>query len=700
MRSLAVTRGRTECGGFAVICTGTGLSCPWRESCTRGQAAGSSISHGQLSAWPADFFTSALSSWWDQSTLTGRPEKWLCPLLLLLLLPWILKSATSTTQRAQSAVSDINLSVEKQEQYNFRCRTSSVPPVVSVHIWEEFYETSPYEPIHFSEEFRHASIISELCGVDTLTLRCVIRSHCSCSAPSTDEPSCPSPGCDWSVKVADVISDLSLSKMSPCSEAGKPCNPCLDAAKACNLNETCKRLRSAYNSICSKATPPQPSLANQEPCSRKRCQKALRQFFERVPWELSYPLLFCFCPDQACAERRRRTIVPSCSHQERHRPSCLELRHACRSDALCRTHLADVKIYGRLLLFDPHQAENCSTNVGGMYANTQGCALSCAELNCLPKPGSSSRAVFLRHGSQSSAGIAPLLVSSSDKWRSEADAGGAGDKVRAEAQCFNVNLKPLDQMLPELPHLPMVLVKVSSKLIIKSRLADFHMNCQMTPHTVTSCPHDNYHGCLMSYVGLIGSDVTPNYSDSSPSNITISLWCSCRGTGSQERQCDTFHRDFTHNTCLKNAIQSFSYGSEGGTLFVTEPSSTILPPAQPPSIPKPAPSLHGNAIKPMDSACMFSTCANLQDGGQKCVPSDEYECEEEHCAMRYKPFIAANAAVAPCSPSNPQLFSARLVYRAATPIITLKAVEIAADPVIAGGGLAQWIHQQPEQDES
>lgn len=39
----------------------------------------------------------------------------------------------------------------------------------------------------------------------------------------------------------------------------------------------------------------------------------------------------------------------------------------------------------------------------------------------------------------------------------------------------------------------------------RSRLADFHMNCQMTPHTVTSCPHDNYHGCLMSYVGLIGT---------------------------------------------------------------------------------------------------------------------------------------------------------------------------------------------------
>ncbi|MED6274924.1 hypothetical protein CHARACLAT_021351 [Characodon lateralis] len=61
--------------------------------------------------------------------------------------------------------------------------------------------------------------------------------------------------------------------MRPCSEAGKPCNPCVDAAKACYLNETCRRLRSAYNIICSKVTPPQSSAANQEPCSRKRCQK-------------------------------------------------------------------------------------------------------------------------------------------------------------------------------------------------------------------------------------------------------------------------------------------------------------------------------------------------------------------------------------------------------------------------------------------
>ncbi|KAM7368590.1 hypothetical protein PAMP_012914 [Pampus punctatissimus] len=358
---------------------------------------------------------------------------------------------------------------------------------------EEFYETSPYEPIHFSEEYRHASIIS----------------------------------------------DYSLSKMSPCSEAGKPCNPCLDAAKACNLNETCKRLRSAYYSICTKATPPQPALANQEPCSRKRCQKALRQFFERVSWELSYPLLFCSCPDQACAERRRHTIVPSCSHQERHKPTCLELRRTCRSDALCR-----------------------------------------------------------------------------------------------------------------------------------SRLADFHMNCQMTSHTVTSCPHDNYHGCLVSYVGLIGSDVTPNYSDSSPSNITLSLWCTCRGTGSQERECDAFHRDFTHNTCLRNAIQSFGYGSEGAALPVTEPSSTFLPPAQPPIISKPAPSLHGNAIKPMDSACMFSTCANLQDGGQKCIPSDEFECEE---ALLAQGSIDSQDSAGPKSSSSSRQSAPLLLHISVTVCVPMLA---------------------------
>ncbi|KAK0140556.1 GDNF family receptor alpha-2 [Merluccius polli] len=274
-------------------------------------------------------------------------------------------------------------------------------------------------------------------------------------------------------------------KGEPVRRRRTACNPCLDAAKACNLNDTCKRQRSAYIAICTKATPPQLSLSNQEPCSRKRCQKALRQFFERVSWEFSYPLLFCSCRDQACANAADRPSSP-------------------------------------------------------------------------PAP------------------------------------------TRRDTS-------------PPAP---------------RSRLADFHMNCQVTPHTVTGCPHDNYHGCLMAYVGLIGSDVTPNYSDNSPANITISLWCTCRGTGNQERDCDAFHRDFTHNSCLRNAIHAFGYGAEGVSLPVTEPVATFFPPVQPPIIAKPVPSLHGNALQPIDSACMFSTCANLQDSGRKCIPSDDFDCEE------------------------------------------------------------------------
>lgn len=39
-------------------------------------------------------------------------------------------------------------------------RAQCLSPLCCCFPGEAFYETSPYEPIHFSEEFRHASIIS------------------------------------------------------------------------------------------------------------------------------------------------------------------------------------------------------------------------------------------------------------------------------------------------------------------------------------------------------------------------------------------------------------------------------------------------------------------------------------------------------------------------------------------------------------
>ncbi|XP_030058517.1 GDNF family receptor alpha-1 [Microcaecilia unicolor] len=111
-------------------------------------------------------------------------------------------------------------------------------------------------------------------------------------------------------------------------------NNCLDAAKACNLNDTCKKYRSAYITPCTS------SMSN-EVCNKKKCHKALRQFFDKVPPKHSYGMLFCSCWDVACSERRRQTIVPVCSYDDKERPNCLFLQGFCKTNYICRSRLAD-----------------------------------------------------------------------------------------------------------------------------------------------------------------------------------------------------------------------------------------------------------------------------------------------------------------------------------------------------------------------
>lgn len=107
-------------------------------------------------------------------------------------------------------------------------------------------------------------------------------------------------------------------------------NRCLDAAKSCNIDETCQKLRTEYVSACI-----QPS-ARSGPCNRPKCNKALRKFFDRVPPDYTHELLFCPCTDTACAERRRQTIVPSCSYEDKEKPNCLAQLRICKSDYVCR----------------------------------------------------------------------------------------------------------------------------------------------------------------------------------------------------------------------------------------------------------------------------------------------------------------------------------------------------------------------------
>ena len=53
-------------------------------------------------------------------------------------------------------------------------------------------------------------------------------------------------------------------------------NNCLNAAKACNLNDTCKKYRSAYISPCTSR------VSTAEVCNKRKCHKALRQFFDKA----------------------------------------------------------------------------------------------------------------------------------------------------------------------------------------------------------------------------------------------------------------------------------------------------------------------------------------------------------------------------------------------------------------------------------
>ncbi|XP_029305900.1 GDNF family receptor alpha-1a isoform X1 [Cottoperca gobio] len=213
-------------------------------------------------------------------------------------------------------------------------------------------------------------------------------------------------------------------------------NNCLNAAKACNLNDTCKKYRSAYISPCTSR------VSTAEVCNKRKCHKALRQFFDKVPPKHSYGMLYCSCPisDQtACSERRRQTIVPVCSYEEKQKPNCLELQASCRTNYIC-----------------------------------------------------------------------------------------------------------------------------------KSRLADFFVNCQPETRSLSGCLKENYADCLLSYSGLVGTVMTPNYLRSP--KISVSPFCDCSNSGNNKDDCDKFTEFFTENTCLRNAIQAFGNGTDVG---VWQPMSPV-----------------------------------------------------------------------------------------------------------------------------
>uniref|UniRef100_A0A3P8RYV1 GDNF family receptor alpha 3 n=1 Tax=Amphiprion percula TaxID=161767 RepID=A0A3P8RYV1_AMPPE len=114
-------------------------------------------------------------------------------------------------------------------------------------------------------------------------------------------------------------------------------NQCLKAAQDCGLYEKCGSLRSEYVLACTKRVP------GTNRCNQHKCHRALRRFLERVPEEYSLGVLFCPCTNTLCGERRRKTIVPSCSYQDMEglQHNCLHQQSFCRREDVCRSRLAD-----------------------------------------------------------------------------------------------------------------------------------------------------------------------------------------------------------------------------------------------------------------------------------------------------------------------------------------------------------------------
>ncbi|XP_017320236.1 GDNF family receptor alpha-1a isoform X2 [Ictalurus punctatus] len=259
-------------------------------------------------------------------------------------------------------------------------------------------------------------------------------------------------------------------------------NNCLNAAKACNLNDTCKKYRSAYISPCTSR------VSTAEVCNKRKCHKALRQFFDKVPARHSYGMLYCSCPpgDQsACSERRRQTIVPACSYEDKEKPNCLALQVSCKSNYICR-----------------------------------------------------------------------------------------------------------------------------------SRLADFFSNCQPEPRSLSGCLKESYADCLLSYSGLIGTVMTPNYLRSP--KISVSPFCDCSNSGNSKEDCERFTEFFTDNACLRNAIQAFGNGTDVSVWHSApvQSTTTVITPSHrgrgreksPNSL---EPDSHGNHLNPGDDP-LYQFCGSLQ----------------------------------------------------------------------------------------
>ncbi|KAM8732976.1 GDNF family receptor alpha-2-like [Acanthopagrus schlegelii] len=186
-------------------------------------------------------------------------------------------------------------------------------------------------------------------GQDALLTKHPSMSSCKCQRGFRKEEQCLR--IYWTVRLLPGEEELEISPYDDTQMASRMTSlvaaaslmqlngedQCLKAAQDCSLYEKCGSLRSEYVLACIKRMP------GTSRCDQHKCHWALQRFLERVPEEYSLGVLFCPCTNTLCGERRRKTIVPSCSYQDMEglQPNCLHQQSFCRRDDLCRSRLAD-----------------------------------------------------------------------------------------------------------------------------------------------------------------------------------------------------------------------------------------------------------------------------------------------------------------------------------------------------------------------
>ncbi|KAI4885142.1 hypothetical protein NFI96_030568 [Prochilodus magdalenae] len=303
-------------------------------------------------------------------------------------------------------------------------------------------------------------------------------------------------------------------------------NRCLKAAQDCGLFEKCGALRSEYVLACTKR------VAGMERCNRQKCHRALRRFLERVPEEYSFSLLFCSCNDPLCGERRRKTIVPSCSYEERDmQPNCLHLETFCLRDDLCRSRLADFQ-------------QNCQPS-------------SHSPSGCLRESGAVCLKAYA--GLIVSCGQCPV---GSVLWAASCGQRPVGSVLRA-ASCGQ---RPVCSVL-----------RAASCGQCPEGSVLWAVSCGQCPVGsvlwAASCGQCPVGSVLWEASCGQSTIMTPNYV--SNSSTEVSQWCNCEGSGNKWQECLRILHMFNSNACLRNAIDNM------GSSNPRPVEGTPLPPPRP-----------------------------------------------------------------------------------------------------------------------